>query len=365
MTKKVKVAIVLPYFGAGGAEKMVSQLAAGIDEAQFETKVFCVYGQPQGNYLEEALHQRGVPIHYIGKKKGFSLSAIVKLFRALDRFSPDVVHTHLYACVYTALWPVIRKKPFLHTFHTLPEVENKRLVRHLLTTNLIRRGKMTPVAISESTRKMIADYYGISADIVPMVCNPVNVGNFSGKQAADDGIFRFVTVGRLSGVKNQQMMLRSFGAFLTKGYDAKLQLLGRGEEEENLKALAQELGIQDRVEFVGYVSNVEDYLVNAQVFLLSSHYEAQPLSILEAMAAGLPVISTDVGGVSDIVTDNGILIPADDAAAMTLAMERLYTQPAVRQEMAACAEKNVQKFDLHHTVEGYQQLYLAQASAKF
>lgn len=364
MMKKVKVAIVLPYFGPGGAEKMVSQLAAGIDDSQFETEVFCIYGKPLGNHLEQALHDRGVPIHYIGKKKGFSFSAIAKLFRALDRFSPDVVHTHLYACVYTALWPMLRKKPFLHTFHTLPEVENKRLVRRLLTTHLIRKGAMIPVAISESIRKMVADFYGISADRVPMVYNPVDMKKFSGKTADDDGVFRFITVGRLSEVKNQQMMLRAFGAFLAKGYDAKLQMLGRGEEEANLKSLAQDLGIQERVEFVGYVSNVEDYLMNAQVFLLSSRYEAQPLSILEAMAAGLPVISTDVGGVSDIVTDNGILVPADNGNAMMQAMESLYTQPGLREKMAACAEHHVQKFDLHHSVEGYQQLYLRHIATK-
>ena len=223
---------------------------------------------------------------------------------------------------------------------------------------------MTPVAISESIRKMVADFYGISTDHVSMVYNPVNMKNFSGKKSDDDDVFRFITVGRLSEVKNQQMMLRAFGAFLAKGYDAKLQMLGRGEEEANLKSLAQDLGIQERVEFVGYVSNVEDYLMNAQVFLLSSRYEAQPLSILEAMAAGLPVISTDVGGVSDIVTDNGILVPADNGNAMMQAMESLYTQPGLREKMADCAEHHVQKFDLHHSVEGYQQLYLRHIATK-
>lgn len=360
MTKKVKVAIVLPYFGPGGAEKMVSQLASGMDNALFVTEVFCIYGKPQGNHLEQSLHDKGIRIHYIGKQKGFSISAIAKLFRALDRYSPDVVHTHLYACVYTALWPVIRRKPFLHTFHTLPEVENRRPVRRLMTNYLIRNGKMTPVAISEGNQKMVADFYHIPADRVPVVYNPVNVKCFSGKDRLFDGIFRFITVGRLSAVKNQQMMLRAFAAFLAKGYEAKLMILGKGEEEANLKALSAELGIHDRVEFAGYVSNVEDYLVRADVFLLSSHYEAQPLSVLEAMAAGLPVISTDVGGVGDIVTDNGILIPADDAGAMAQAMEKLYTQSALRKKMAACAVEQVQRFDLSNTVAGYERLYLSQ-----
>lgn len=364
MSNRTRVAVVLPYFGSGGAEKMVSQLVCGMDAAEFQIEVFCVYGQPQGNHLEQAILDSGIPIRYIGKKKGFSLSAVVKLFRELDRFSPDVVHTHLYACVYTALWPVIRKKPFLHTFHTLPEVENRRLVRRLLTKYLIRSRRMIPVAISGGNRKMVADFYHISEDRVPVVYNPVDVRRFNGRERICDGIFRFVTVGRLSAVKNQQMMLRAFSAFLAKGHAAKLLILGKGEAEEKLKTLSADLGIRDRVEFAGYVSNVEDYLVRADVFLLSSHYEAQPLSILEAMAAGLPVISTDVGGVSDIVTDNGILIPADDADAMAQAMEKLYTQRDLREKMAACAAKNVQRFDLQNTVAGYERLYLGRINTK-
>lgn len=362
MTQKVKVAIVLPYFGPGGAEKMVSQLASGMDNARFETKVFCIYGEPQGNHMEQTLLDKGIRIHYIGKKKGFSISAITKLFRALDRFSPDVVHTHLYACVYTALWPMIRRKPFLHTFHTLPEVENRRPIRRQLTTWLIRSQKMIPVAISEGNRKMVADFYHISEKRVPVVYNPVDVQRFSGKERTSNGGFCFITVGRLSAVKNQQMMLRAFAAFLAKGYEAKLLILGKGEEEENLKALATELGICDQVEFIGYVPNVEGYLVRSDVFLMSSRYEAQPLSILEAMAAGLPVISTDVGGVRDILTDNGILIPAGDADAMAKAMEKLYTQPALREKMAASAVKQVQRFDLSNTVAAYAQLYLSHIS---
>ena len=364
MTRKVRVAIVLPYFGPGGAEKMVSQLACGMDAEQFETEVFCVYGQPQGNHLEQALRDKGVRIHYIGKKKGPSLSAVVKLFRALDKFGPDVVHTHQYACVYAALWPVARQKPFVHTFHTLPEVENRRPVRRRLTKYLVAKKKMIPVAISKGNQQMVAEFYQIPANGVPVVPNPVDVKRFAAGNRAENSIFRFITAGRFSPVKNQQMMYHAFAAFLAKGYDARLVMLGKGEEENNLKALANELGISGKVDYAGYVANVEDYLAGADVFLLSSQYEAQPLSILEAMAAGLPVISTDVGGVRDIVTDNGILVPSNDAEAMAQAMERLYAEPALYKKMASCSVKNAQNYDLKNTVAGYGELYRHYAGKK-
>jgi len=354
---RTKVAVVLPYFGTGGAEKMVYRLVHGLDQAQFDTEVFCVYGKPLGNQMERSLGEKGISIRYIGKKKGFSLSAIRKLFRELDRFSPDLIHTHMYACVYAALWPVIRRKPFLHTFHTLPEVENRRLVRRLLTRLLVRLKIMTPVAISPSNQRMVADYYGLHTDSVPLVRNPVDVRRFAAGQGIRDGVFRFITVGRFSREKNQHMMYQAFSSFLAKGHDARLLMLGSGEEEASLKALAKGLGIDDRIDYAGYVENVEDFLKAADVFLLSSHYEAQPLCVLEAMAAGLPIISTDVGGVADIVTDNGILIPPGDASAMAQAMEELYRNRDALSRMAEASQKNVLAYDVSNTVAGYSRLY--------
>lgn len=355
--ERIKVAIILPYFGPGGAEKMAAQLGCGLNTEQFDLEVFCIYGQALGNKMERDLKDQGIPIHYIGKKKGFSVSAVLKLFRELDRFSPDVIHTHQYACVYAALWPVIRKKPFLHTLHTLPAVENKRPVRRGLTKWLVRKRRMIPVAISEGNQRMVAEYYHVPMDEVPMVHNPVDVKRFASVAGKKDGCFRFITVGRFSKVKNQELMYRAFGQFLKHGYDARLLMLGKGEEEANLKALAEELGISNRIDYAGYVDNVEDYLKSADVFLLSSHYEAQPLCVLEAMASGLPVLSTDVGAVADIVKDNGILVPPGDAEAMAKAMEKLCLDEGLRIKMSELASDYAAEYDISHTVAGYSELY--------
>ena len=357
---KIKVAIILPYFGTGGAEKTVAQLAAGLDRDRFDVEVFCIYGQPLHNHLEEMVEDAGVPIHFIGKKRGFSAKAMAKLFRALDEFSPDLIHTHQYACLYASPWPVVRKKPFFHTLHTLPEIENRRALRRIVTKYLVGRGIMTPVAISKSNQRMVADYYGLPLERVDMVHNPVDVKRFANGEKENDGQFRFITAGRFSPEKNQQMMYRAFAAFLEKGHDARLLMLGRGAEEENLKALAKELKISNRIDYGGFVPNVEDYLKTADVFLLSSHYEAQPLCVLEAMAAGLPVISTDVGGVADIVTDNGILVAPGDEKAMAEAMERLYLNEELRHAMSCLSASYAANFDVSNTINGYAQLYACQ-----
>ena len=362
--ERVKAAVILPYFGAGGAEKMVSQFVAGIDQSRVHAEVFCVYGEPMGNHLERALQDNGIKIHYIRKKLGFSISAVKRLFRELDQFAPDVIHTHLNACVYSAPWAIIRKKPFLHTFHLPPTLENNRFLRRVISKTLVWTKVMSPVSISHQNQKFISEYFHLPKDKIPVVYNPVELGKFDNLKPRTNTKFTFITVGRFSAQKNQKMMLRAFAAFLEKGYDAKLVMLGKGEEEENLKALAKELHICDQIDFVGFVENVEDYLSNADVFLLSSDYEALPLALLEAMAAGLPIVSTDVGGVRDIVTDNGILLSSGDMDALVRAMEELYCKEDVRVRLATAAKKNVRAYDVSNTSAGYAELFRRYANKK-
>lgn len=115
--------------------------------------------------------------------------------------------------------------------------------------------------------------------------------------------------------------------------------------------------IDDRILYAGFVVNVEDYLSDGDVFLLSSNFEALPLAVLEAMAAGLPVVATDVGGVRDIVTDNGILIPKEDVSLMARAMEKLYLDTECRKKMSQCALANVAAYDAANAVAGYSAIY--------
>lgn len=354
---KIKIAIVLPYFGGGGAEKMAAQLAANINRDAFDAAVFCVYGSPLGNHLEKIVAENHVPIHFIGKKRGFSFSAIRRLFREIDEFRPDVIHTHQYACLYAFPWPLVRRKPFLHTFHLPPELENRRFLRRVISKALIGMKVMSPVAISHQNQKFLSRYYRLPEAEIPVVYNPVELTKFDDLKPRTNQDFTFITAGRFTAQKNHKLMFRAFAEFLGKGYDARLVILGKGEEEDNLRTLTEELGIADRIDFAGFVVNVEDYLNNADVFLLSSDYEALPLALLEAMAAGLPIVSTDVGGVRDIVTDNGILTSAGDLTGMVQAMEKLYLDRGLRLQMAAASRKNVRGYDVSNTVAGYSELY--------
>ena len=120
------------------------------------------------------------------------------------------------------------------------------------------------------------------------------------------------------------------------------------------------LGLESRVRFLGIRADVADILRASDVFVLSSRWEGNPLSVMEAMAAGLPVVSTAVGGVPELVQEGatGRLVPSEDAGALARALQALVDDPAHRAAMGAAARRHaVAHFDIRHTVRGYEQLY--------
>ena len=139
-----------------------------------------------------------------------------------------------------------------------------------------------------------------------------------------------------------------------------LLLVGGGELQDAVRAQVAGLGLQERVRFLGVRADVADILRASDVFVLSSRVEGNLMSVMEAMAAGLPVVSTAVGGVPELVREGvtGLLVPSEDAGALAQAMQALVDDPVRRQAMGAAARQHaVAHFDIRHTVRGYEQLY--------
>lgn len=139
-----------------------------------------------------------------------------------------------------------------------------------------------------------------------------------------------------------------------------LDFVGTGPDWEESKTLAKDLNIDDRVTFLGDRLDVPGLLARSQIFVLSTHYEGAPISILEAMRCGLPVIATNVNGIPEQVTDGitGILVPHQDVAALTNAIANLTADPLTRQQMGdAGKNKFFQEFTVEQMVEKTQKLY--------
>lgn len=351
----MKIVLVVPVFITGGAEVMVQRLAVGLKERQADVEVVSIYPR-QENRLEEAVEQAGVRLHFMDKQGGKDPLAMVRLWKLLNRIRPDVIHGHLRGTFYALPWAIAHNVPLIHTIHARPEREFTPRLRSIL--NFFRRkGKLWFMAVSERNRDLVAEFYGLEPDEVPYVNNPVDTKRYYHRENRGDGRFVYINVGRQDGNKNQILALRALPEVLRQVPNARLILVGDGPRHDELRREAEELGIQDAVEFPGETPEPEAFLAEADVYLSTSHSEGLPLSMLEAEAAGLPVIATRVGGVPDIVRENGVLIEDNDASALAKEMIRFAKDPELVRRCGAASREIVKCYDADACAERHLQLY--------
>lgn len=169
----------------------------------------------------------------------------------------------------------------------------------------------------------------------------------------------FGSAGRMSPEKNHRVLIEAFALVRGKCSNVRLRLLGGGSLEERLKQQVHDLGLEDAVEFCGFSSDVPGFLSSLDIFILSSNFEALPLCLMEAIASGLPVISTAVGGAPSIVnnTESGWLCEPNNAVAMRLAMEQAITAPDLRKRTKRARELVAELYSSERMAADYERVY--------
>lgn len=350
----MKVAIIVPVFCTGGAENMAAQLAVHLDKSQADVEVISMYPR-QGHPFEKKIEEAGIPIHYMDKKGHASLDAMIRLWKCLSRMKPDVVHTHLYAAFYALPWVLTHRVKQIHTIHTKPDEEFPGFLRKVLRV-CSRLGKLRFVVISKVNQQIACQAFRCPPEEYPCVNNPVELERFYTGQKEPDTV-TFTSVGRLNYWKNFTLAIRAMPQVLSEIPNARLVIVGDGELAGDLRRDAEELGVAQKVTFAGEQSKPEDFLARADVYLLTSHVEGLPLSVLEAMAAGLPVISTNVGGMPDLVKENGVLVADDDLQALVQEMIRFARDSGLRQRCGEISRQMVKAYDAESCARAYTEIY--------
>jgi glycosyltransferase involved in cell wall biosynthesis len=361
----IRVLHVVTDFRSGGAERVAASLLRTSDPEQFDVAAITLRG-PFGSALERTLAKDGIPVWYMGKDKGFDPSVVAQVTRAMRRFRPQVVHTHTYALRYAFPYMLFRRIPaMVHTVHNLAEREIEwygRWVNRLA----FRRG-VVPVAIASEVADSIRRVYGI--DDFPLIPNGIPVDKFRGpsmdreswrkKEGFAPTDVLYVCVAGLRPQKNHPLLLEAFHRGPASDPRAHLLSAGAGTLKSRLETQIGALGLQEKVHLLGHRSDVPDVLNAADVFVLSSDYEGNPLAVLEAMTAGKAMISTAVGGVPELVEGGcGLLVPPRDAQALSRAMSHLLENPDARKLMGEMsARRAVERFDVRAMTEAYEDLY--------
>ena len=358
---KRKVLIVLPELETGGGQRMALSIAHGIDPENVQIRILVLYPRC-GNILEKVADEWGLDVQYLQKKSGADLGCIVQIYRAILQFQPDVIHAHLRVMPYLLL-PMCLSKSRLryYTVHNLADRDASGIKQHILRF-AFRHCQVQPVAISDLCRRSITEVYGIPENIIPCIYVGIDTKHFARRgECAYNETLQFVAVGRLDRQKNYTLMLRAFADIHYRFPNANLVILGDGNLRNLLEKQCIDLKINQSVIFAGIVSNVEDYLWASQIYLMSSDYEGLPQTVLEAMAAGLPIISTKAGGVIDVVEDgqNGLLVDCGDQAALSKAMEKLLLSPELCKQFSERSVMLAQKYSIESCAAQYKELYLA------
>jgi len=341
----------------GGAEDHLLSLARNLDRTRFLPVVCCIGRKgPIGAEIEAA----GVRVEELGKlgKGGFDRE-IVPLLRALIRRERiDLVHAHMYhANLYGRLAAFREGVPAVISVHNT--YVRPKILRRFLNGWLARR---TPfiLAGSEAIRADIERFDRVPPGKIRVIPYGVDVDTFNCALSRDEareklGLpgdrFLVGTVGRLEEQKGQKYLIDAAGRLSREGREATLLLVGSGREEDRLRDQAVREGIRDAVLFLGTRRDLPELFRAMDVFAFPSLWEGFPIALLSAMAAGIPVVVTPVGGVPEVVKDgvNGLIVPAGDPAALAEAIWRVHENPVRASGLGRAAAATVRDRYSHRT----------------
>lgn len=331
---------------------MAESLIYGLVDQGVDVRVVSLYDFESS--ITIGLGERGITLRTFGKRDGLDFSLVGKLRRYFVEERPDAVHTHLYAAKYAIPAAHAAGVPVcLHTVHSIAS-EDLSGVDTMLQRWFYSHGWATPVAISPIVRRTVAEQYGMSEDEIPMVFNGVTRRTISRNRARGQKIFTFLHIGRFEPVKNHWLLLDAFREVHEAHEDCRLVLVGTGPLLENVRQRVGELGLTESVEIVGEVADVTPYLAEADAFVLPSEFEGLPITLVEALQAGVPCLASNVGGVPDIVHDgeSGILFePTTDAVAH--AMARVIEDKELLSRLAQGTSSAALQFTQEEMTRGY------------
>jgi len=336
----------------GGAEQALLALLGNIDREAWDPTLLH-HEDATGRELAKRAHVIGVPGRPVPRMPlGFAgARQVPRLAAALRAAAPAVFHAHLswpLAAKYALAAAAIARVPaIVATVHLIPDFTLDRSNR--LQLQLLSRFVGRYVAVSNDIAARLTAELGWPAAKIDVVHNGVDLDRFArppdpdirSKLTGDRDSPLFLTVARLDYQKGHDVLLRA----VTAAPEGVFALVGAGSERSRLEGLAAELGLGDRVLFLGTRSDVPDLLAAADAFVLPSRFEGSSLAVLEAMAAGKPVVCSEIGGTDELVVhrETGLLAPVEDTEALAAALRELAADSSFRARLGAAARKRAEQ----------------------
>ena len=348
--------------GPGGAETVFTDLVRGLPRDRYRS-IPLITGP---GWVEDTLTTDGnPPITVQGKQRGRLLSDLMRIIR---RENVDIIHAHLIgSALYGSVASKLSGRPSVCTFHgpaDLPDGDRFRAVRF----GLIGAAASHVSFVSESLRKWVVAATPLSMRKTSVIYNGVDTSRFENAEPAPlrrelglpDGLLLMGALGNVRAPKGYAHLMDAL-ARLSVDTPWHFVIVGdtSGDVYPRVLRRRDELGLSDRVTFVGFREDVPSVLRSLDVFVLSSLTEGFSLATVQALASGLPVIATACGGPEEILRDGtGILVPPSDAAAMADALQRVLVDARLRARLAGAGRRDVEeRFSMRSMIGAYTALY--------
>ncbi|MDD5043043.1 MAG: glycosyltransferase [Patescibacteria group bacterium] len=352
----LKIVYAITALPRGGAERFLVDLLKNLDRRKFEPQVITVV---RGGELESEIRALGIPLTVFHKKTKLGLGVIWQIYKYLRRERPFIFHSQLFGGdTWGRSAAILARVPVIITTEqniNLDEGFFKKTIKMILSwfTDKV-------VAISEAVKNYSISVDCISPKKMEVIYNGTEVEKFlwSGPKFFQNNPSILLTVGRLEPQKGHKILFKALS--LIKELPWKLRLVGKGSLEDELTVSARDLGIAERVEFLGGREDISGILKSADVFILPSIWEGLGIVILEAALAARPIIASATGGIPEIIKDgeSGWLVKPKDSLALAEAIKNVLENKGEAERRALLAQADVRRrFDIKNITKCYEQLY--------
>jgi len=356
---RLRILLVIKGLGFGGAERLLMETAAAGDRDGFEYEVAYVLAGADG--LAGAIRDRGIPVHSLGAGRSADLAWLGRLLTLVRRRQFDVVHFHLpYTAALgrlaVATVPRSERPAVVYTEHSL---WNKAAV---ITKAINRAGvghDQALIVVSQAAHDALPSALRDRARVIVHGVSRTQADQLTARRAdlrrevraeldVPDTDCLLLTVANLRPEKGYDVLLDTARILLDRGVPVRVAAVGGGPIEDEVRARHRELALGDHVQLLGQRDDVLRLMAGSDVFVLASHQEGLPVSLMEATSMGMPIVATSVGGVPQVVTDGveGLVVPPGDPVSLADAVQRVVADPALRTRLGRASREKSAMFDV-------------------
>jgi glycosyltransferase involved in cell wall biosynthesis len=365
--EKINLLFLLQTFRTGGSERVVKDLCDNLNKNRFNCSVIAFV---DGD-MHELFKQMGIPTLCVNKEKHDAWKVMQQISAFIRTHQVRVINAHHFTPFFYGLYGAKRHGcKIFYTAHSIPEVDLIGTFWSMLGSILLRLSEGA-IGISPGISEAIKRQFRLSDKKVLTITNAVNhsrfVVNIDVKEKKKDLNINedeqvIGCVGNLRQQKNYPNLIKAFKIVESQLGKVRLIIVGEGKRKDDLEALIKELGLNGKVLLLGARNDVPEIMKVIDVYCLPSFYEGLPLSLLEAMSAGLPVVGTDVPGIQDVIIHerNGLLAPPDNPGELSKALIRMLTDRRLAQDLSENGRQYVvQTHGMENWIQGYESLFFS------